>query len=108
MTRNPFLNALAAAGYIACLGLLAQYGLPNIPEPVSPLPAIITFLSVFVFSVAVMGYTLLSMPLRLLIEGEKKEAIALFLKTLLAFALVSAAAASVALLLPAPPVLPGE
>jgi hypothetical protein len=48
------------------------------------------------------------MPLRLLIEGEKKEAIALFLKTLLAFALVSAAAASVALLLPAPPVLPGE
>ena len=108
MTRNPFLNALAAAGYIALFGLCVQYGLPLLPEPVSPLPAIIAFLSVFVFSVAVMGYTLLSMPLRLLIEGEKKEAITLFLKTLLAFVLISAVAAGIALLLPAPAVLPGD
>ncbi|MDB5224948.1 MAG: hypothetical protein JWO43_570 [Candidatus Adlerbacteria bacterium] len=46
----------------------------------------IAMLSLFVFSASVMSYIFLYQPLQLFLDGEKKKAVDLFLKTLAAFA----------------------
>ncbi len=86
MTRNPILNALAAVGYIALVAAFVSFLVPFIPEPMNPLAPIIGFLSLFVFSAAAMGYLIIGAPLQLFLEGQKKEAVTLFFKTLVAFA----------------------
>ena len=100
MSRNPVLNALAAAGYILLVAIFFSLVPPMIPEPIAPLVPILLILSLFVFSAAVMGYLIIGMPLRLFIEGEKQEAVVLFGKTLLAFAAASIILFLLALLVP--------
>ncbi|MCI0597755.1 hypothetical protein L0Y34_01650 [Candidatus Parcubacteria bacterium] len=85
MTRNPILNALAAALYILVVAFLFSF-IELLPEPANPLGPVAGFLSLFVLSAAVTGYAIIGMPLRLFLEGEKKEAVTLFVQTLLAFA----------------------
>lgn len=99
MNRNPIVNALAAVGYIALVAAFISFGAPLFPKPANPLPDILAFLSVFVFSAAVMGYLVLGTPLQMFLEGQKKEAIAFFFKTLGAFAVIAAILFSVLLLL---------
>lgn len=84
MTRNPILNALAALLYIAFIATGIWYG-PQVIQFPDTVLAPIAFLSLFVFSAACMGYIFLYHPLRLFLEGEKKTAVDLFIKTLLAF-----------------------
>ncbi len=86
MSRNPILNALAASGYIVIVALFISLAGQFVPEPTNPFGPIVGFLTLFVLSAAVTGYSILGMPLRLFLEGEKKEAVALFAKTLVAFA----------------------
>lgn len=101
MTRNPIVNALAAVGYIFLVALFISLIPTLFPgQHGNPLGAIAGFLSLFVFSAAVMGYLVVGMPLRLFLEGEKKEAVALFMKTLGVFALASAAVFCASFLLP--------
>lgn len=88
MSRNPFLNALAASGYVALVGLFFSFVPRLFPEPTNSLPPAIGILTLFVFSAAIMGYIVIGMPLRMFLEGEKKEAVALFMKTLFAFAVL--------------------
>jgi uncharacterized membrane protein len=90
MTRNPVLNAVSAVGYILLVALFISLAPQFIPEPTNPLAPIAGFLSLFVFSAAVMGYLIIGMPLRLFLEGEKKNAVELFVRTLLAFAITAA------------------
>lgn len=88
MTKNPLINALAALAYIALVVLIMFYG----PEEVGPTESIvmpIAMLSLFVLSVAVMGYVFFSWPMRLYLDGQKGEGIVLFLKTLGIFAIAT-------------------
>jgi hypothetical protein len=86
MSRNPILNALAAIGYIVVVAFFMSLVPQIAPEPSSSLGPLVGILILFVFSAAVTSYLVVGMPLRLFLEGEKKEAVSLFMKTLAAFA----------------------
>lgn len=94
MTKNPFINALAALAYIAVVATMLFYSsfFPDI-EPSVLIP--IAVLSLFVFSAASMGYIFLYQPLQLFLDGEKKRAVDLFLKTLGIFAVSAAVFVSI-------------
>jgi len=90
MSKNPFLNSLAALAYIVIVVLtinlisatevntgIAQYVMP------------IMVLSLFTLSAAVMGYLFCFKPLTMFLEGKKDEAVKLFLKTVGIFALLT-------------------
>lgn len=86
MTQKPLLNALIALLYISGVVLLLNSAPKVFPEEDGVLIPI-AMLSIFVFSAASMAYIFLYQPLRLFLEGEKKQAVDLFLKTLLFFAI---------------------
>jgi hypothetical protein len=80
MTTNPFLNALAALGYIIAVVLLLTYGGPAVgPKDTIFIP--MAMLALFVFSAATMSYIVLYQPIVMFLEGKKIEATNLFLKT---------------------------
>ena len=87
MTKNPFLNALAALIYITAVASVMFYGTKiagNKPDVsiIGPIAAI----SLFTLSAASMGYIFLYQPALLFLEGKKKAGIDLFLKTTGVFA----------------------
>ena len=85
MTKNPFINALVAAGYISILAS-AVFTMPKyITDNELGMMAPILFLSLFVISAALMGYLFVYPSARLLIEGKQAEATKLFLTTLFSF-----------------------
>jgi hypothetical protein len=89
MSKNPFLNALVASGYIGFIVTLI-FNSPNfIKDSELGMMAPILFLSLFVFSAALMGYLFLYQPMRLLFENKQAEATKLFLTTIFAFACVT-------------------
>lgn len=89
MTRNPLINALSATLYITLVAS-GMYFTEKSPEPVYPMLVGIAMLSLFVLSAAVMSYIFFYKPVQLLIEGEKIEALHLFIKTVGIFALITA------------------
>lgn len=89
MTKNPIINALGATLYIVFVASIVYYG-PMLVDKVDSVIAPIAFLSLFVLSAACMGFIFLYQPFQLFLEGEKKESVTLFLKTLTAFAISTA------------------
>ena len=88
MSKNPFINALAASAYIVCIASLFNYAPKSgIPEDGFIIPIIM--LSLFVLSAAMMGYFFVYQPMRLLIENKPKEATKLFLTTVALFACIT-------------------
>ena len=87
MTRNPLINAGAAALYIASIVLF----ITNLPGP-DPQGIIMpmAMLSLLVLSVLVMAYTLLLAPVRLYLDDKKEAAVRLFGQTLAVFACITA------------------
>ena len=89
MTKNPFYNALAALIYIIFVASVMFFGIENIgPSKSIIIPVLV--LSVFTLSAAVMGYIFLSQPIQLYLDSKKKEALKLFLQTVVAFAAITA------------------
>lgn len=90
--KNPILNAILAGGYIAIIVLtmnvFMSLGKEGDGEDTILIP--MTMLSLLTLSVAVMGYLFGAEPLRLFLDGQKQEAITFFLKTLAAFAVITA------------------
>ncbi|MFA7627988.1 MAG: hypothetical protein WCY37_01015 [Candidatus Dojkabacteria bacterium] len=87
MTKKPLYNALAAFLYIVSIVLLMNWaGNNDILETSLLMP--IMMLSLFTLSAAVMAYLFLYQPLMLYLEGKKKDAVNLFIKTLLIFAIL--------------------
>jgi len=86
MTKNPFINALCASAYI----ILGVAVMTFVTQPLKNKPdtffAPIAFLSLLTLSVAVMAFLFFYQPLMLFIEGQKKEAVNLFVKTVGIFA----------------------
>lgn len=91
--KNPILNAILAGGYIAgivlVMNLLMSLGQEGDGEDVILIP--MTMLSLFTLSAAVMGYLFAATPIRMYLDGQKGEAFTFFLKTLGAFAVITAA-----------------
>lgn len=86
MSKNPIINALSASGYI----MLVVSVMTFVTQPLRHKPdtffAPIIFLSVLTLSVAVMAFLFFYQPLQLFIDGKKKEAVDLFVKTVGIFA----------------------
>src|SRR3989344_2519542 len=88
MTKNPFINALAAALYISIVASVMYYG-PQLAGRVESFFFPIAVFAVSPLSAAIMGYLFLSQPLRLYFDGAKQEATKLFLQTVAVFALIT-------------------
>lgn len=89
MSKNPLINALGASAYI----ILVVSVMTFITKPLQNKPdtffAPITVLFVLTLSVAVMAYIFFYQPLQYFIEGKKKEAVNLFVKTVAIFAAIT-------------------
>lgn len=88
MTKNPLINAGAAALYIAGLVWFISTVIPG-PDPEGPLMPM-AMLSLLVLSVLFMAYALLLAPVRLYLDNEKEAAIRLFGQTIAVFACITA------------------
>lgn len=90
MTKNPIINALSAALYIAgvvsILFFSSQFGGGQQETILIP----ITLLSLFSLSAAVMAFIFFYKPVTMYVEGEKKAAVKLLVQTIGAFACVTA------------------
>lgn len=90
MTKNPVINAFGASAYI--IGVVSVMNV--VTQPLRNKPdtffAPIVLLFVLTLSVAVMAYLFFYQPLLLFIEGKKKEAVHLFVKTVGIFGIVTA------------------
>ncbi len=91
MTKNPYLNALLAWLYIVSVVLLITYGPAFVREKPDTILAPMAMLSLLVLSVSFMGYTFFFQPITMYLEGQKREAVELFTKTLGTFAAITAA-----------------
>ena len=91
MRWNPFLNAIAAAGYIGAVALFMHFLESIRHDTPDTLIDGMGFISLFVCSAAVMAFLFFYQPLVRLIENKKAEAITYFLKTLGIFALITIA-----------------
>jgi hypothetical protein len=86
VSKNPIVNALGAAGYIGLVVVVinlisATQG--NKPDTVF---APVVFLSLLTLSISVMAFLFFYQPLQFFIEGKKKAAVNLFVKTVAVFA----------------------
>ena len=89
MSKNPIINALSASAYIILVVSIMTF----VTQPLRNRPdtffAPITFLSVLTLSVVVMGFLFFYQPVQIFIEGKKKEAVNLFVKTVGIFAAIT-------------------
>ncbi len=86
VTKNPFLNALAASGYILVLVSVMTWGSGMAADKPDSFLAPVAMISLFTLSAAVMGYVFCYTPLMLYFDGKKKQAVNLFLHTMGVFA----------------------
>src|SRR5690349_3634897 len=86
MTKNPFVNALAASIYIIIVALVMNVGMKMAPHGDTWL-APVGIISLFTLSAAVMGFIFCYSPAMLYFDGKKKIALQLFLQTVGCFAI---------------------
>ena len=84
MSKNPIINGLSALIYIVSVAFIMYFGTKNLPKEDTIL-APIAMISLFTLSAGVMGYIFGLQPIQLYLNGKKKEAVQLFLKTLMVF-----------------------
>jgi hypothetical protein len=89
MKWNPYINALAAAVYIALIGFLISYIGSLHRDTPDNLIGTLTAISLMVFSAATMAFLFFYRPVALLFENKKEEAISFFLKTLGTFGVIT-------------------
>src|ERR1700722_17441362 len=90
MTKNPYLNALCAVVYIIAVVLLITYGPIFVRQKPDTIFAPMAVLSLLVLSVVFMADVFFFQPVFLYLEGQKREAVQFFTKTLVTFALITA------------------
>ena len=90
MSRNPIVNALSASAYIILVVSVMTFVTQSLKNKPDTFFAPITVLFVLTLSVAVMAFLFFYQPLLLFIEGKKKEAVNLFVKTVGIFAAFTA------------------
>ncbi len=90
MTKNPIINALSAAGYIGLVVTVMSVIMETQGSKPDSAFAPVIFLSLLTLSVTVMAYLFFYQPLLLLVDGKKKEAVDLFVRTVGVFAAFTA------------------
>ena len=88
MTKNPFINAMASILYIIFVAFVMFYGMEHTKAGNSVIIPI-AVLSLFSLSAVLMGYFFLYQPVQLYLDGKKKEATTLFVRTILVFAVIT-------------------
>jgi hypothetical protein len=86
VTKNPIINAFCASGYIILGVTIMTYVTRSLRDKPDTFFAPIVILSLLTLSVAVMAFLFFYQPLMLFIDGKKKEAVSLFVKTVGIFA----------------------
>ena len=89
MSKNPLINALGASGYIflvVSIMTLVSQTQSNKPDTFFAPMAVLFMLTL---SAAVMAYLFFYQPLLLVIDGKKKEAVSLFVRTIGIFAAIT-------------------
>ena len=82
------MNALLAAAYIVVVAFVMFYGTDHTGQsPTVLIP--IAVLSLFVLSATVMGFIFFYQPIQMFLEGQKKQAVELTLKTIGTFACIT-------------------
>ena len=89
MTKKPILNALGASAYIIFVVSVMTFMTQSLKDKPDTFFAPIVVLSLLTLSVVVMSYLFFYQPIILFIEGKKKQAIDLFLKTVGIFAILT-------------------
>jgi len=89
MSKNPIINALSASAYIIAGVTVMTYVTQPLKNKPDTFFAPIVFLSLLTLSVAVMAFLFFYQPLLLFIEGKKKMAVNLFIKTIGIFATIT-------------------
>lgn len=90
MSKNPLINAASASAYIILVVSIMTFVTSPLRNKPDTFFAPITMLFVLTLSVAVMAYLFFYQPLLLLIDGKKKPAVDLFVKTVGIFAAITA------------------
>ena len=90
MSKNPIVNALSASVYIVLVVSVMTFVTQPLKNKPDTFFAPITILFVLTLSVAVMAFLFFYQPLLLFIDGKKKEAVNLFVKTVGIFAAITA------------------
>ncbi len=91
MSKNPIINGLAASAYIVLVASVMNLGTKLVRHP-NTFIAPIALISLFTLSAAVMGYLFCYQPVQLYFDGKKKQAVQLFLQTVLIFGCITALA----------------
>jgi hypothetical protein len=89
MTKNPIVNALSASGYIVLVASIINLVSQTQKNKPDTFFAPVAFLSLLTFSAAVMAFIFFYQPLQLFIDGKKKQAVDLFIKTVGIFGVVT-------------------
>jgi hypothetical protein len=84
MTKSPIINAFLALLYIIAVSLILYTG-TIFKVGNNSIFAPIALLSLFTFSTAIMGYLFMYQPFVFYFDGKKKQALDLFLQTLMIF-----------------------
>lgn len=98
MIKNPYLNALYAAGYIGLIVLTLSTFVDGPEEGTLLVPMVM--LSLLVLSVAIMAVIFFYHPAKLFMEGQREEALKFFSKTVVTFALLAVLLIVLMLLVP--------
>ncbi len=88
MSKNPVINGFAASAYIFIVASVMNFGTRMMSHQNSFM-APVAVLSLFTLSAAVMGYVFCYQPAQLYFDGKKKEAVRLFLQTVVVFACIT-------------------
>jgi hypothetical protein len=88
MSKNPIINGLGASAYIILVALTMNVGMKMAPRNDSIL-APMAIISLFTLSAAVMGFVFGYQPAQLYFDNKKKEAVKLFLQTVLVFGIIT-------------------
>ena len=86
MTKSPYINAICALAYIVLGVVIMTFVTRPLQDKPDTFFAPVVFLSLLTLSVAVMAFLFFYQPLMFFIEGKKKAAVNLFVKTVGAFA----------------------
>ena len=89
MTKNPFLNALAAIAYIVLVVFVMNFVAKYLGDKEDGLIAPMLALSLFTLSASVMGYLFVFQPVKLYLDGEKQAGVKLFVGTVAIFAVIT-------------------
>jgi hypothetical protein len=94
MTKNPLINAFCASAYIILVVSIMTFVTSPLRNKPDTIGAPIIVLSVLTLSVATMAYIFFYQPVMYFIDGKKKLAIDLFVKTVAYFGIFTAIALS--------------